>query len=108
MAELNLFALNGITVEDGLVRQIFKLHGKGAGLNWELLHKAKDISIAEYPDDYDQIMEEFETNLYWTKKKLAKQGSLHAVSSDDESYDDEFEEVGNLDDNDTGDDPELD
>ena len=79
MTEFNLFALNDITVPDEAVKRMFKLYGKGAHINWELLHKAKNYALDRFPEDADNIIEDFETEVYWTKKKLAKKGLLYGT-----------------------------
>ncbi len=89
MTEYNLFALNDVSVPDEAVKLMFKLYGKGANINWELLHKAKDYALDRFPEDADQIIEDFETEIYWTKKKLAKKGLLYQTDYDANAFADE-------------------
>lgn len=93
MTEYNVFALNNISVPDDAVQKMFRLHTKGASINWELLHKAREVCLERYPNDVEQILEDFETEVYWTKKKLAKKGLLYETSEFADEYNDFDEDL---------------
>ena len=77
---MNIFNLNGDTVTDSKVVELLDLSEDNENtpkINYELLEKARERELEEYPNNADQINAAYDKAIYYLKFKLAAKGLLH-------------------------------
>lgn len=84
--EMNVFHLDGDTITDKMVIRLLELreetHNKPE-LNYELLEKARQRELEEFPDNHGQINKAYDNAIYYLKLKLAARGLLHGGDNEE-------------------------
>ena len=83
--EFNIFALNGDKVSDAKIAELLDLDDININtpeINYELLEKAREAQLKEYPREANEINQMFDKAIYYLKLKLAARGLFHGGEED--------------------------